>query len=124
MSAVATLARARVNPSSLAMCKGTALPAERDHEKMVAAFLAQSEATDPARFAEVCENYPTLSESALNDIRKREVSAFSPSHEANGGSGFDESGIVFATGRDAGADDRESINATVEAAMKRPPLLP
>jgi hypothetical protein len=77
--------RADVTPSIMERWMGTATqPSESQHNKLVESFMAEAEASNPVRFAEVCESYPVISESALEAARKREIPAFSPSDEAFG----------------------------------------
>jgi hypothetical protein len=119
----ASLDRLFVNPPAVEWCG--VLPTDAEHEANVKTFLSSAQAEDPTRFAQVAEKYPTLSKTREKAIREREISAFSPINEANGGAGFDEPNAFFGGfGPYVALEDFISVNATVEAAVKAPPLRP
>ena len=45
-----------------------------EHQALVQAFLAEKEAEDPERYAEVCEKYPVLTPRQWRTVREKEVS--------------------------------------------------
>lgn len=122
------IVQAYVNPSTLGRWM-VSLPSPAEHERLVASFLSSAETDDPTRYAAIAESTPILSRTREEAIRLREISAFSPSLEANGGAGLNEYDAVGGSGygmsaSESSLDDYISLQATVDAALDAAPLRP